>query len=180
MSRADVTARSYTAEQKAEAVRLATSVGPKRAGEQLGIPGRTVAYWMHQPSASPIIVAAEVKIADRLRAAHAEALQAVMDGVRDPRSRLGDRATALRVLGEQLALAEGRSSLNIDLHAQANPIDALSPEDAQQLAQVIDAVVRHDADSEALAVALEDPLNLSTEQITGLIRAIEAKIGSDD
>jgi hypothetical protein len=122
VSRADVTARSYTAEQKAEAVGLAYSVGPKKAGEQLGIPPRTVAYWKSHGTGSAVVEAAisvvAVDIASRLRAAHELALERVIDGLQDPRSRLGDRATALRTLGEQLALAENRATANIDIHAE--------------------------------------------------------------
>lgn len=76
---------------------------------------------MHQPAASPIIAAAEAGIAERLTAAHAVALEAVRKALDDPKARLGDKAQALRVLGEQAALAEGRAtsrteSMNLNLN----------------------------------------------------------------
>jgi hypothetical protein len=124
--------RTYSAEQKAEAVALAATIGPLRAGDALGIPRRTVASWMHNPAASAIIRAAEASIAERLKAAHADALAAVMEGLHDPRSRLGDRAAALRVFGEQLALAEGRAtsrteSANVNVTEYEAALDAMDP-----------------------------------------------------
>lgn len=106
--------RTYTDLERAEAQGLAAAIGPAKAAEKLGIPRRTVASWMHTPAASPIIAAAEQDVADALRAAHAKALAAVMEGLSDPKARLGDRARALEVLGEQLALAEGRATANIN------------------------------------------------------------------
>jgi len=110
---------SYTAEQRAEAVALAASIGPLKAAKQLGLPKSTVALWMHRPAAAPIIAEANRAIAERLEEAHSEALSAVLAGLRDPRSRLGDRAAALRTLGEQLALAKGRATSNVELHSNS-------------------------------------------------------------
>lgn len=116
--------RTYSAEQRAEAVALAASIGPLKAGDALGIPRRTVAYWTHQPAAGPIIAAAEATIAQRLTEAHRVALDAVLLGLADPKARLGDRAQALRVLGEQLALAEGRAtSRSENLNVQVDGMD---------------------------------------------------------
>ena len=111
MSRADVRPRQYTPAERADAVALAAAVGPKRAADQLGIPPRTVAYWTHQPAASPIIAAAAASIAERLEAAASIALEAVTDGLRDPKARLGDRARALEVLATQANLASGRATM---------------------------------------------------------------------
>ena len=107
----------YTEGQRTEAIALAAAIGPLKAGKKLGIATSTITYWMHRPAARPVIAAVERDIASALRAAHAETLASVLAGVRDPKSRLGERAAALRVLGEQLALAEGSSSLNVELHA---------------------------------------------------------------
>lgn len=102
--------RTYTYAERAEAVALAASIGPKKAALQLGYPVTTVVYWMHKPEHSEVIRAAEATIAERLKDAHARALASVMEGLADPKARLGDRAQALRILGEQLALAEGRAT----------------------------------------------------------------------
>lgn len=112
--------RTYTDLERAEAQGLAAAIGPVKAAEKLGIPRRTVASWMHMPAASPIIAAAEQDIANALRHAHAKALSAVMDGLNDPKARLSDRARALEVLGEQLALAEGRATENVNLHTNGS------------------------------------------------------------
>jgi hypothetical protein len=105
--------RTYTAEFRAEAVALAAVIGPLKAGQQLGIPPRNVARWCHEPAASPIIAAIELSFAEKLEAAHARALAAVEEGLNDPKARLGDRAQALRVLGEQSQLAHGRATANV-------------------------------------------------------------------
>jgi len=152
MSRGDYGhGRTYTAEERAEAVGLATSIGPKRAGEQLGMPGRTIAYWLRQPSSSVVIARVEANIAERLKEAHEVALAAVLDGLKDPRARLGDRAAALRVLGEQRALAEGRATanvhnlnLNVDGTAKPDELDAIADgltyAERRDLSQYIDRI----------------------------------------
>lgn len=123
--RSDVYARTYSAEERAEAVALAASIGPLRAGDTLGIPRRTVASWMHTPAAGPIIAAAEANIAERLTEAHRVALEAVLSGLAEPTAKLGDRARALEVLGNQAALAEGRAtarteSMNLSMNVNVN------------------------------------------------------------
>ncbi len=129
--------RHYSAEERASGVALAASVGPKKAAEQLGFPVRTVTYWMHQPHASPILRAVETTIAERLAAAHEKALAAVLEGLDDPRARLSDRAAALRVLGEQRLLAEGRATVrseNVNLNAN---VPAMTPEEQDLAADFI-------------------------------------------
>jgi hypothetical protein len=128
--------RSYTAEQRAEAVALSASVGPLKAAKQLGIPARTVASWGHRQESSAIIRAAHQDIAESLRFAHAETLDSVMRGVRDPKSRLGERAAALRVLGEQLALAEGRATSNVAMQAHVEDETAGPPLTAEEEAEL--------------------------------------------
>jgi hypothetical protein len=87
---------------------------------------------MHRPSSVPIIQEAERTIAERLEAAHAVALQAVLDGLAEPRAKLGDRAQALRVLGEQAALASGRatvisSNVNLNVTEYEAMLDGMDP-----------------------------------------------------
>ena len=145
MSRADAHARSYSMEQRAEAVALAASIGPLKAGDALGIPRRTVAWWCHRPAAGPIIAAAERTIAQRLSEAHRVALDAVLAGLADPSAKLGDRAAALRVLGEQAALAQGRAtsrieSTNLNVNAETGLTD---PETMQLRAWLESMQERH-------------------------------------
>jgi DNA-binding transcriptional MerR regulator len=126
--------RHYQPSERADAVALAATVGPKRAAEQLGIPPRTVAYWTHQPAASPIIAAAEASIAERLETAASIALEAVTEGLRDPKARLGDRARALEVLATQANLATGRATMrsenvnvNVNVTEYEAMLDAMDP-----------------------------------------------------
>lgn len=108
--------RTYTEAEKAEAVGLATAIGPLKAARQLGIPPRTVANWMHRPASSAVIAAVETTIAERLAEAHERALAAVLSMIDDPKAKLGEKARALEVLGQQRALAEGRATANIEQH----------------------------------------------------------------
>jgi transposase-like protein len=144
-----MSARTYSEAERAEAVALAAAIGPVKAARQLIIPRRTVSSWMHKPAASPIIAAAEANIADMLRTAHSTALASVMVGLRDPKARLSDRARALEVLGEQLALAEGRAtSHNLNVNANAPPFpDALDDHERRDLADWLDAV-NHASDAD--------------------------------
>ena len=111
MRRPEVRPRHCTPAERADAVALAATIGTRKTAEQLGIPPRTVAYWPHQPAASSIIAAAEASIAERLEATAALALEAVTEGLRDPRARLGDRGRALEVLATQANLATGRATV---------------------------------------------------------------------
>jgi hypothetical protein len=142
--------RTYQAEERAEAVALAASLGPKKAALQLGYPIRTVSHWTHgdthRADLAPVMQAAEATIAARLTAAHRVALDAVLAGLADPKSRLGDRAAALRTIGEQLALAEGRATsrtestnLNVNLPA-GSPLAELSAEERAELRAYIEGI----------------------------------------
>jgi hypothetical protein len=124
--------RTYSAAERTAGVALAASIGPKKAALQLDIPVTTLVYWMHRPAASPIIAAAEASIAERLEAAHKIALDAVLAGLAEPRAKLGDRAQALRVLGEQANLAMGRATMrsenvNLNLNQYEMTLDAMNP-----------------------------------------------------
>jgi hypothetical protein len=126
--------RTYTHAERSDAVALAAAIGPKMAAKQLGYPVTTVVYWCHQPAASPIIAAAEASIAERLEAAASIALEAVTDGLRDPKARLGDRARALEVLATQANLATGRATmrsenttLNLNVTEYETTLDQMDP-----------------------------------------------------
>ena len=124
--------RQYSTEERADAVALAATIGPKRAAEQLGIPPRTVAYWTHKPAAAPIIAEAERNIAERLEAAASIALEAVVQGLGDPFAKLGDRARALEVLATQANLASGRATaisqnVNLNISEYESALADMSP-----------------------------------------------------
>jgi len=100
--------RTYSAEERAQAVALAMSVGPVKAANALGYPVRTVVNWTHHPAAAVIVSTSREALAARFAAAVDVGLEAVLAGLRDGQARLGDRATALRVLAEQAALLTGQ------------------------------------------------------------------------
>lgn len=159
--------RSYTPAQRVEAVALAATIGPLRAGRELGIPPRTVASWMHKPEASVVIRQAEATIAERLKAAHEQALTKVMEGLNDPHQRLGDRVRALEVLGEQRALAEGRATANIatsvtaaDRYALMEPEQVQAEWDREQDAASFIATLERLSDDE-LAAWMQSPAGMS-------------------
>jgi len=128
--------RTYTAEEKAEAVGLALAVGPLKAAEQLGIPPRTVASWMHKPGAlGPPTAATRPEIIAKLQGTLNEAVDAVLLGLRDPKSRLSDRAHALDVLARHHALLTGGPTERTETSDTGAP--ALSWEESQQLAEWI-------------------------------------------
>jgi len=140
--------RTYLASEKAEAVALAASIGPLRAGDALGIPRRTVASWMHKPEHSEVIRAAEATIAERLKAAHALALDAALAFLKEPSGshRGSDIAALLRTLGEQLALAEGRAtsrteSTNLNFNIpEGSPLADLTWEEREELRRFVAAM----------------------------------------
>lgn len=141
--------RRYDAMQRAEAVALAATVGPVKAGAILGVPRRTVADWTQAPAAAPVIAEAERSIADRLREAHSIALAEVLKGVQDPDARLLDKARALEVLGQQLALAEGRATARTEnLSVTASITEGMSDADRVHIRRVLDDVLAARGDDE--------------------------------
>jgi hypothetical protein len=165
----------YSAERKAEAIALAASVGPTKAGEVLGIPGRSISEWMRQPTGSAVMAAAERAIADRLREAHAVALAEVLQGLRDPRARLGDKARALEVLGQQLALAEGRATSRTEsMSLTADVTAGLDEGQRRDLRRTLDeALVARSLDAVRV-----DPLAVSKADLLALADALESRAGS--
>lgn len=102
--------RTYSQEERAEAIGLALSVGVNRAGEQLGIPHRTISNWMVRPEAVALVARSERDVAARLWEAVDVGTEAVLAGLRDPSARLSDKAAALRVVAEQWQLLSGRAT----------------------------------------------------------------------
>jgi len=168
--------RQYTPEERAAGVALAAAIGPLRAAKQLGFHPRTVSWWTHRPAAVPIIAKVETTIAERLAVAHEKALQSVLDGLDDPKARLSDRAAALRVLGEQRLLAEGRAtsrSENLSVTASLG-LDDLSDVDKANLRRALDDAIA----AQTLDAVRADPLaDLDRDAILALVALIESKIG---
>ncbi len=125
--------RSYGDRERAEAVGLAMTVGSKAAAERTGIPRRTVSYWLqHSEYAVKIEPATIEQVAAKLWEAIVTGTDAVLAGLRDPKARLGDKATALRVVSEQHALLTGRATARTE-NLNVEVTRPLSPEEDAQL-----------------------------------------------
>lgn len=104
--------RSYTEAERAEAVGVALTIGTKKAAVQLGIPRRTLSSWLQRPTAEvqAAIVRTHDDVAARLWEAVTAGTDAVLAGLRDPKARLGEKATALRIVVEAHALITGQAT----------------------------------------------------------------------
>ena len=104
--------RHYTDTEKAEAVGLALTVGDDVAAAQLGIPRRNLNRWRRSstPAAQAAISRTRDDVAARLWEAVTAGTDAVLEGPRDPASRLGDKASALRIVVEAHALISGAAT----------------------------------------------------------------------
>jgi hypothetical protein len=140
--------REYTADQKAEALGLAMSVGPVRAARQLGIPVRTVTNWTHSAEATVLRIGTQEQLAERLREAMAVGIEQVLAGLRDPKAKLGDKAQALRVVAEQHALLTGQAtsrteSFNVNAESKITPDEREAALDwARQVSHASDEELR--------------------------------------
>jgi hypothetical protein len=153
MRRADVPTRTYTAEERAEAVGLAMSVGPKKAALQLGIPIRTVSAWRagerHGSDVAPIIAASRQDLARMLWQGVEAGVAAVLEGLHDPHQRLGDRARALEVVMNAHQLLTGGSTanvsnLNVNIDPNIDPETGLSYAERDELRRWLDVMrVQH-------------------------------------
>jgi transposase-like protein len=140
--------RTYTPEQRAEAVALALVVGPNVAADRLGIPRRTVAAWRsgerHRPEVQAVILESRQALAERMREIVSVASEQVLAGLRDPKQRLSDRVRALEVALEAARL----------LGAESQDADALSEDEAQQLGDWLRVHAPEIAAAEAEVAAL--------------------------
>lgn len=127
-----MTRQHYTPEQRAEAVGLAMTVGARAAGRQTGIPFGLIARWSKRPDLVPVLLESRQQVADRLWLTIQEGTSAVLEGLKDPKQRLSDRASALRVAIEAHALLTGTSTANIATSTTTRAADALTPEEQEQ------------------------------------------------
>jgi transposase-like protein len=140
--------RTYTPEQRTEAVALALVVGPNVAADQLGIPRRTVAAWRsgerQAPEVRAVILSSRQALAERMNEILSVASEQVLAGLRDPHQRLGDRVRALEVALEAARL----------LGAESQDAEALSEDEAQQLGDWLRVHAAEIAAAEAEVAAL--------------------------
>jgi transposase-like protein len=95
------TNRTYTPEQRIEAVSLALAVGPLEASKITGIPHRTISNWRsgtrHAPEIQAVILESRSQLAQRMTEIASVASATVLAKLRDPHARLGEAVKALEV-----------------------------------------------------------------------------------
>jgi hypothetical protein len=141
--------RTYTAEERAAAVGLAMSIGPMRAAHQLGYPVRTVTAWRrgenHKSDLAPIVAASRQELARRLWEGVTAGVDAVLEGLHDPRQRLADRARALEVVMNAHALLTGGvtsrvQSENVNVNVDVDPGTGLTHAETADLRKWLDSM----------------------------------------
>jgi hypothetical protein len=143
----------YSQERQAEAVGLALAVGPSEAMRRTGIPKRTIERWLadRPPAVQAVITASRQDVRDKLWEAVTVGTEAVLTGLRDPKARLSDKATALRIVSEQYALLSGSpTAINANLNVNAEARE-LTWDEKEDLRRWLDEVEQ--ADDEALEAA---------------------------
>lgn len=99
--------RRYTKTQKAQAVAVALNTSTEAASETLGIPRRTIGYWLDQPEFASLRHETRENVADQFWAAIQVGLKEVANGLRDPETALRDKSVALGILYDKHALLTG-------------------------------------------------------------------------
>ena len=105
-----MTRRRYTKTEKAEAVAAATLSSAEAAAEALGIPRRTIGYWMQQPEFAELRQKTREGVADMFWAAVQIGVDQVAIGLLNPDAPLRDKATALGILYDKHALLAGNAT----------------------------------------------------------------------
>ena len=157
--------RSYSSEQREEALALSLVVGPLKAGRQLGIPSRTVASWRrsaptHAQPKDAAVILAEVRSTPQVVARLWDVLSKAVDqleaGLSHPGARLGDVARATDVLLRSHELLAGHATERSEVTAELVNFTAGMSQDEQTY---ISTLLKK-------ALALSDALaNLTPEQV---------------
>lgn len=114
--------RRYTKRQKAEAVATATMTSEEAASETLGIPRRTLGYWMTLPEFAELRQKTPEGVADMFWAAIQIGVDQVAIGLLDSETQLRDKATALGILYDKHALLTGAATSRSE-HRDISDID---------------------------------------------------------
>jgi hypothetical protein len=94
-----------------------------------------------EDSAQAIVLDSREALVTKFAEAVNVGITAVLEGLRDPKTRLGDRARALEVVAQQHALLVGDpTSRSENLNVSADSGTALSDEEARQRRTWLDAV----------------------------------------
>jgi transposase-like protein len=129
--------RSYSDAERAEAVGLMLAIGAKKAAAQTGVPLTTLYSWRRQPTATVQAAIGRTRddVAARLWEAVTAGTDAVLAGLRDPKARLGDKASALRIVVEAHALISGAATSRTE--TIKSPMDGLTPAEQDSMRQFI-------------------------------------------
>ncbi|MDP8905607.1 MAG: hypothetical protein M3N29_09925 [Chloroflexota bacterium] len=177
-----MTRQAYSAEERAEAVGLAMSVGDHEAARRLGIPRRTISEWRHQPGMQPVVSASREQVAERLWEAVVVGTEEVLRGLRDPKARLSDKARALEVVAREHALLTGRATSHA-LVAQwrAGSADDLTSDEQAALRDALRAeLARRAGQSEASAATDEQLDEFGTRILAESAQAYLARSAAPD
>src|SRR4051812_16715902 len=132
-------AQAYSEEQRARAVGTALVVGDERAGALLNIPRRTVSSWRRDPRFAHLREVAQDQLARSMWLGVVLALQATVEGLNDPKAPLRDKALTLGILADKALLLTGMATRRTET-VSADPLQALSADEQQDLRQYIDAI----------------------------------------
>ena len=111
--------RSYSREQKAEAVGLAMSIGVKQAGRKLRIPYRSISHWLEKPEYRAIVAESRERVAAQLWLAVETGTREVLAGLQDKSAPLSHKAQALRVVAEQYQLLSGEATSRTEVRSES-------------------------------------------------------------
>ncbi len=154
---------------------MAITHGHHQAAATLGIPRRTISQWALESatdgSLNVLVGANRELLVSRFAEAVNVGISAVLEGLKDPKTRLGDRARALEVVAAQHSLLIGdptARTANQNLNLSVNVADELSEDEQRALV----ASLRREME-------LRDEGALTEAELSELATYLEAKGAPD-
>lgn len=135
-----MTGRQWTEDERAKAIGLGMTRGAIVASKETGIPRRTITRWLASPDAVVLRQESRAQVAEKLWSAVVEGTDAVVAGLRDPKARLGDKASALRIVVEAHALISGGATARTESTNLTVTRSEQDFEDDRHLAEFLDAL----------------------------------------
>jgi hypothetical protein len=185
--------RAYTAQERADAVALALSQGVTIAAKQSGVERHTLSRWLaaatsEDSTAIGAVIVADTReaVAARIWSVFVAGIDALAERVKDPKTRAGDLARIVDVLGERYALLAGGPTANVNVNTMEGAVheivESMTWEEKDALAASLHDAARQRMAAEAagtLAALTTDPLAVDKQDILALITAIEERIGRE-